>query len=260
MEQPPTFLKRDTISKDGPMPYGVPSISGCIGPLEFAWRLLPACGHSTSGDAVLQETARTDGRVQFLLLDVSGKGPSAAAVVATVKWQLQVDDQLSSQSPAELLSILHSRLAPVWAETGHFVCAMAVLVDGGGCSIEAANAGQPLPVTERNGSVSPWVLPSGFPLGVPVENARYESAHAALQPGETVLFVSDGATDVRSPGSRPIGAAGLIDHWKASTSWSASLPHRIDALLDALEQIAHDDWPQDDTTVLCVQFGGGRPG
>ena len=58
-----------------------------------------------------------------------------------------------------------------------------------------ANAGMPLPIICRNGQVKEQRV-EGVPLGL-LANTEYEEVSMQLNPGDTVVFSSDGIIDAR---------------------------------------------------------------
>ena len=72
------------------------------------------------------------------------------------------------------------------------------------------NAGHPLPLLVRHGHVRELVCRPSLPMGL--GGTVEEIAIEQLQPGDRVLFYTDGAVESRSPTRKPFGVPRLIDH------------------------------------------------
>lgn len=47
------------------MPFHTPAPDGAVGPLHYAWKTEPACGHQGGGDGLFLEQDRQDGNAVF---------------------------------------------------------------------------------------------------------------------------------------------------------------------------------------------------
>ncbi|WP_405458777.1 SpoIIE family protein phosphatase [Streptomyces globisporus] len=117
-------------------------------------------------------------RLNRLLLDDAMEAAEAAALMVAAAGGQQLHDGTQSR----FLSLLYGEVVP--------------LPDGGvRCTV--ASAGHPLPLLLRpDGSVRPAAEPQVL-LGV-VEDVAYESQVFDLEPGDTLLCVTDGVTERRS--------------------------------------------------------------
>ncbi|NEE52108.1 serine/threonine-protein phosphatase, partial [Streptomyces sp. SID8455] len=89
--------------------------------------------------------------------------------------------QLHDGSQSRFLSLLYGEVVPL---------------PGGGVRCTVVSAGHPLPLLLRpDGSVHPAAEPQVL-LGV-VEDVAYESQTFDLEPGDTLLCVTDGVTERR---------------------------------------------------------------
>lgn len=234
----------------------IPPDTGTLSPLAYAWRTVPCRGESLNGDGLAMEEDRRDTNVQFLLLDGVDHGPRAFSFVELVRFQLKAAD-LADLAPGKLLTILHSRLAPVWAATGSYVAALSVLVNGETGKLTGAFAGIPWPMIRRaDGSFIVWTSEPGFPvgLGIPDEDSfEYPQAEEQLNSSDAVLFCTDGVTETSPPDSRSelLRASGVVNLWGRlpAVLTPADLAN---SLLQELSRIADSKWPQDDTTILIL--------
>jgi serine phosphatase RsbU (regulator of sigma subunit) len=112
--------------------------------------------------------------------------------------------------------------------------------------LHLVNAGHVPPYLARGVGVRPIALPTNLPFGIDADSA-YEAAEVALEPGDRVVFVTDGMLERN---------AATID-LPAAISTAASLHPReaaaalADAVLAATGQALSDD-----ATVLCLDWYG----
>jgi sigma-B regulation protein RsbU (phosphoserine phosphatase) len=129
------------------------------------------------------------GRLGFTLGDVSGKGTAAALygslAIGTVR-ELTVEH---AGSPASMLALLNQRLHAARLES-RFIAMLFGIYDAPSRRLTLANAGGPYPLLLRDGQVQTICL-EGVPLGL-IPNTQYDETTIDLQPGDVVLFASDG--------------------------------------------------------------------
>jgi serine phosphatase RsbU (regulator of sigma subunit) len=224
---------------------------------DFFPALFLCRGEAVNGDAVFPETGRADGRFLFLIIDVAGHGPTAAAIVDEVRLMLQ-DSACHDQQPADLLQILNGMLQQTFAATMRFVAALAILIDGTGAVI-ASNAGQPAPwVGQPGGNWQQWAVPGRTFLGVAQPDEAYAEGPVVLAPGQNLLAFTDGVTEAGR--WRKDLFAGRIPDFLSSLPAGLSAGQVVVRLLQALQVHAGADypvtassgaiWPEDDTTVI----------
>jgi sigma-B regulation protein RsbU (phosphoserine phosphatase) len=240
------------------MPFHAPAEAGSVGVVSYCWRLQPACGETTSGDALFVETGRADGSTLFLVVDVTHHGPEAAEVVRLLQDRLLPDRACAGRSPADLLQTLHGLLQPVWAQTGRFAAALALRVARDG-SLQGAVAGAPAPRGRPAGQ--PWTvhaLAGGPLLGVPMES-RYAQTDLPLGAGAMLLACTDGVTEARDSSGFQYARVRL-GTFLTRLGDDAEGPAVLAALLADLRDHVGPTWPQDDTTALCLWAPAGRRG
>ena len=135
-----------------------------------------------------------------------------------------------SDQPAEVLRELNSVLAD-HSEGGFTTCCCALFVPDGTLTI--ANAGHLAPY--RNGAEIE--TPPGLPLGV-VRDAAWEETGITLQPGDRMVWVSDGVLEARDNKRALLG----FERTQELASRSAS------EIARAAEQFGQED----DITVVSI--------
>jgi sigma-B regulation protein RsbU (phosphoserine phosphatase) len=123
--------------------------------------------------------------------DVSGKSIPAALYGAVFSGQLRAL-YTAAQSPSEALGILNHNLIARYRSGNYIAVAYCRinLSDGSGI---LANGGMPFPFLLKGDTVTRLQLP-GVPLGL-MEETQYAEMRFLLEPGDTLVLVSDGATD-----------------------------------------------------------------
>jgi serine phosphatase RsbU (regulator of sigma subunit) len=119
--------------------------------------------------------------------DVSGKGMKAALVVSMIVGALQ---NRRSDAPSALLRELNTVLLSR-SQGGFTTCSCALFSADG--SLTIASAGHLAPY--RNGEEV--ATPPGLPLGIDAD-AHWTELHIKLEPGDRVLWVSDGVVEARN--------------------------------------------------------------
>jgi serine phosphatase RsbU (regulator of sigma subunit) len=130
-------------------------------------------------------------RLQIVIGDVSGKSIPAALYGAVFSGQMGTLFG-NPMLPAEKLAFLNRTLLARYPVQNYIAVTYLQLrlEDGAG---RLANGGMPYPYLIRNGVVS-QLKASGVPLGLLAE-IEYDSHEFELRKGDTLLLLSDGATD-----------------------------------------------------------------
>ena len=129
------------------------------------------------------------GRLAVANGDVSGKGTAAAlygSLAIGILRELVHDREASA---AEMLTLLNIRLLAARLDA-RFIAMQFAVYDAALRELNIANAGGTLPLLVRDGRVSE-INVSGMPLGL-LPEADYDDLHLSLNPGDIVVFASDG--------------------------------------------------------------------
>jgi len=153
------------------------------------------------------------GRLGFMLGDVSGKGTAAALygslAIGTVR-EIVVDHACE---PACMLALLNQRLLGARLDS-RFIAMLFAVYDASRRKITLANAGGPYPLLVRNGLVQAIRL-EGVPLGL-IPDTEYDETTIDVEPGDIILFASDGILESANAAQEEFG------------------PERLTALLSAI--------------------------
>jgi sigma-B regulation protein RsbU (phosphoserine phosphatase) len=123
--------------------------------------------------------------------DVSGKGTAAALYGAVA---IGIMRSLSPQKlqPADILKVMNQIIGERRIE-GRFMTACFATWQKGKRKVRVANAGQSQPLLYKDGHCEKIEL-TGFPLGI-FEEVNYDEWNGVLEPGEILVFHSDGIAE-----------------------------------------------------------------
>lgn len=197
--------------------------------------------HEISGD-FYDHFELADGRIGFVVGDISGKGLDAALLMVRAASLLRWAGK-DGLAPSAWLARANDELCET-TQDGRFVCAVVGYCDRAARRVCFAGAGFPPVLLHRAGTFSDY--PSeGPPLGI-LPGIEFPERELALD-GGTLYAFSDGATDVRDGSGRPIGNAGVRELIARHADGAPEA--RLRALLAELKRMRLVD----DTTVLLVE-------
>ena len=211
--------------------------------LEFAAVCIPARGISGDYYDVMQFP---DGRLVFAIADISGKGISAAILMANVQALLRT---LSGTGipPAKVCEKLNQHLHQV-TDASKF----ATFFYAEWCAVERrlryVNAGHCTPVL-LGSSCGRQLSEGGFPLGM-FPTAEFQTGEVILQPDDLLVLYSDGITEAVSKTGEEFGDRRLqaeIERRSQNT-----LSEIQSGLLEVVRGWAGDEL-EDDMTLLMVR-------
>jgi len=173
-------------------------------------------------------------RFGVVIGDVSGKGVSGAMVMTGALSAIRFAAE-ERQTTNEILERSNRRLVND-IQVNMFVAAFCGIFDLDKNFLYYSNAGQTMPVLYRNGAVS--FLPQSengdrFPLGIR-RQVKFEQMQIALQPGDLLVFYTDGIVDMMNGTTEPFGFERLQESIKKHAQVSLKeLPRRLIAEAEA---------------------------
>jgi sigma-B regulation protein RsbU (phosphoserine phosphatase) len=194
------------------------------------------------------------GRTALAVGDVSGKAAPAALYAALVSGILR---SLAPQhlSPAAMLAALNDQLQERKLDSQYVTMLMAIW-DDSNQTLQIANAGsvQPLFVAANADAAKPpsvrTIQAEGFPLGL-FPNAEYEEFTLSTQPGDLIVFFSDGIVDAVNATGDMYGderLAKLLESQHHPTAQST-----VDAILQAVTDFQAGTAHFDDETIVVLR-------
>jgi sigma-B regulation protein RsbU (phosphoserine phosphatase) len=184
-------------------------------------------------------------RLGICIADVSGKGVSAALLMANVQATVRAFAR-DTESPARVCSRVNSVLCGNIA-SGKFVSFFYGVLDADQRTLEYCNAGHPCPVVVSRNNVQQ--LPAGGAVLGVFPAWTYENATIELAPGDRVLLFTDGITEACGPNGEEFGEEKLADG--ARTFHTSSAPDLNGKLLTQVTDFCESHF-QDDATLLVI--------
>jgi sigma-B regulation protein RsbU (phosphoserine phosphatase) len=211
---------------------------------EMAVRFLPA--RSIGGD-LYDFIDYGPNRTAIVLGDVSGKAAPAALFAALVSGIMRSAAQ-QQPGPAEMLAHLNDALQERKLDS-QYVTLLFALWNDENQTLQVANSGAIQPVFCRSGQ-SLTVKAEGFPLGM-FPNVTYEEFSVATQPGDAIVFVSDGILDAENEKEEMYGQDQLAGLLCANRDLPAS--EIADAILADVARFQGSKDRFDDETIIVLR-------
>lgn len=188
-------------------------------------------------------------RYVVLVADVRGHGVPAALYTILLR-SLWDEHRAALKSPARFLEMVNARLHGVVCDMGFFGTAVLVSYHAVSGKLEMVRAGHPAPL--RFGATGPAeALGTANPaLGLNAAQA-YVATAAQLQPGDSLLLYTDGATELFDAGDHELGREGLIEIVRSQLGASGT-GFRLDQLEERLLQFSNQIHLPDDLTLVKI--------
>jgi adenylate cyclase len=194
-----------------------------------------------------------DERLLFLVGDVSGKGLGAALFMAFSKTAAKSKLLSSGNKIDDAVLALNDELA---AEEDDRMD-LTLLVGSIDCNtgaVEFVNAGHENPLLVRTTGEVEEIKLRGGPRLRSIDGFPYSTEHFQMSEGDTLVLISDGATDAADKSGAMFGLNGVLDAIRTQQDLSAA--ERVTQLASAVEQFEKDADPADDLTVMAVRYNG----
>jgi sigma-B regulation protein RsbU (phosphoserine phosphatase) len=181
------------------------------------------------------------------LADVSGKG-TAAALYGAVAIGIMRSLAPQKLQPAEMLRQMNQLVGERRIE-GRFMTACFATWQKGRRKFRVANAGQSQPLLYKDGRCGKIEL-TGFPLGI-FEETSYDEWSVTLEPGNIVIFHSDGIAETMNSEGQLFGTERLrklieTHHERNATELS-------DLILNEVDWFAQNAPLSDDRTLVVLK-------
>jgi serine phosphatase RsbU (regulator of sigma subunit) len=224
------------------LPAELPEIAGYS--LAASWQ--PA--RETSGD-YYNVFKLPDNRWGLIIADVCGKGAPAALYMAMVHSMIRERVERET-SPASLLSKVNRALCRQRMEM-QFITSFYGILDPVKATLKYALAGHPPPLLRKMSGQVKVLDGKGIALGVS-NDARYEDMHLALEPGDSLVAFTDGATDANNAENQSYELAKLRETISSAPARAAAL---LTHLQSKLVEWVKDIPSYDDITFLVLSRG-----
>ena len=222
----------------------LPSVAPTWTNADMAVRFLPA---RTIGGDLYDFVHYGPGRMAIVLGDVSGKAAPAALFAALVSGIMRSAAQQRLE-PARMLATLNDTIQERKLES-QYVTMLFALWNDDSRTLQVANSGAVQPILCRQGHSS-TVRAEGFPLGL-FPNASYDELNVATEPGDTIVFVSDGILDAENAQREMYGQERLAELLCSRASEPAQ--EIADAILNDVSRFQGEQERFDDETIIVLR-------
>ncbi|HEU4522028.1 MAG TPA: SpoIIE family protein phosphatase, partial [Thermoanaerobaculia bacterium] len=218
---------------------------------SFAGRNQPC--RTVSGD-YYDFAVRPDGRVYFVIGDVSGKGVTAGLMMAGLQVAFRIFSK-NDPDPATLVTQLNGALREILPRS-KFVTLFLGRLDTKTGVVEYANAGHTPPLWIRSNGVEE-IVAGDLLLGV-VSSAEYLNRRLQLEPGDSLILFTDGVSEAQNTGGAELGAETLASAFAGLHGARATVV--ADRVADTvLSHVGDTDALDDDVTIVIVSRDRTEP-
>ena len=177
------------------LPPALPAVEG----VEVAARYRAAGAQNEVGGDFYDVFRANDGVWTFVIGDVSGKGPEAAAVTSLTRHTLRAA-ALRETAPSETLKLLNDALLTQPDPAGRFCTVLLARVcraSEQGFLVTLATGGHLPPIVVRAGGRIERIQIRGAIVGA-LPGPHFGERDVHLEPGDTLVMFTDGVTEIRS--------------------------------------------------------------
>lgn len=217
--------------------------------LSVYGRSMPA---SEVGGDFYTYLALPDGRAAVAIGDISGKGVPAALLMALTSSTLESQAHYLDH-PAEMLRTLHEALRPRLQANQMNAALLIAVFAADARSATVANAGMiaPLLLSHFPGIGPAFVEVGGLPIGTAL-NMPYREVTVRLDPGDTLILLSDGIVEAHNRSGELFGFERL-EALVAALPPGLSVSEVAQQIIDAVLVFADGAEPHDDITIIATR-------
>jgi len=201
-------------------------------------------------DYVTHQNGDGSEAVTLTVVDVSGKSMRAAMHAVFTSGLLR--SRMYTDTPAKILR----EISPVIFEKTDaqtFITCLVARFEPANSVLTVANAGHCLPIVKRNGKAEFLQMPDPrFPLGVK-NMVEYSDMSIQLEPGDVVLFYSDGFPEAVNEKGDRIGFDRTLEIVKSMDTDGLSAREICDKIRRFIKDFSIERLA-DDTTILCLKI------
>jgi PAS domain S-box-containing protein len=191
-------------------------------------------------------------RYGVFLADLEGHGIAAAlyAMHMSILWNRHFH---LIESPANFAAAVNKELVKIFGSVVTFAAAVCGIINVPEAILCFTGAGGPTPLIIHEDWTVDQPKSTGPPLGV-MEDIPYKEKTVKLQPGDSILFFSDGAIEIQDAADTWLGVEGFIQILKNMNY--PKTPLHMNVLEKQLLKFSNDIRLQDDITIIEGRFFG----
>ncbi len=188
-----------------------------------------------------------EARVGFAIADVSGKGAGAALLMANLQASLRA--LAGTGLPIRELVFRINNLIHRNTALDKFITFFYGVLDTEARTFVFCNAGHNPPVRMSAGGDPTLLEKGGVILGM-MANVSYETGEVSLDPGDRLLFYTDGVSEAVNEKGEEFGTDRIMDVLRSERKGPAS--GLITAMMDAVVRFRGKAEQNDDLTLMAV--------
>jgi sigma-B regulation protein RsbU (phosphoserine phosphatase) len=193
-----------------------------------------------------------DGAHGLVIADVSGHGVSAGMLMSSLQTALRTLAP-DTDSPAEILE----RINRFYIHNIHFTTFVTVFLarfDPTNLSFTYVNAGHNPPlVYRRSESNIAWLKPTAPAIGL-VEDFQPRTESVVFSRGDSILFYTDGVTEVLNTSNREFGMEALAELFRRNADLRA--PDMLQVVRQSVSAFGDNKPLADDVTMITLKVSG----
>ncbi|MCL4302008.1 MAG: SpoIIE family protein phosphatase [Anaerolineae bacterium] len=192
----------------------------------------------------------SDRQLTLIIGDVAGKGIPAAMLTSVTRTMLRVE-AMRGDLPHSIIHQANNVLYQDLSRADSFVTAFVATIDAAAGTLSYASAGHtPAILWRAETQTTEQLKATSPPIGI---FYRGESTRTVtLNPGDTLLFYTDGITEAESPAGELFGLSRLIQIVEANANES---PEKLQQQIQTeITQFRQDSLGRDDATLLVVKM------
>lgn len=190
------------------------------------------------------------GTCYITMCDVTGHGLGPALLATRVSSEVR-HSILYGRAPHDIVRALNTFVVQNFGDTSLFLTFVAARIDLKSRQISWSGAGHPHPLLiRRNGEVVEELVSQNSMLGVFANCLNDKPEHTAqLEPGDRLVFYTDGLTETADAGLRYLGTKGLAEI--AVDAMSVELFDAADRILQSVDDYQHGPNLDDKTLIVA---------
>lgn len=189
-----------------------------------------------------------NGQLAVVLGDVSGKGISASLLMAKMSAEARYLLAMHPEVTDAMFALNNTFCDDRWDD--RFVTVITGILNPKTHDIVLVNAGHVPPILcHPDGTVTVLDVGRGFPIGV-LPDSSYEAVSVHLEPGETLFFFTDGATDGVNVVGTLFGMDRILECWR---HYYPSVEEQGLALINAIQEFVGTVPHADDICVTGIR-------
>lgn len=193
-----------------------------------------------------------NGKIMFLIADVSGKGIPAAMFMMRAKTLIK--SLSSTNMPLEDIVNMANKDLCAQNEASLFVTAWIGILDSNNGELRYVNAGHMNPLLrKKNGKFAEFPNKHNFVLAA-MPDYKYKAEITYLEPGDELVLYTDGVTEAHNPRKELYGVERLINFVNNAQYFNAK--QLLDEISDDVVKYAEGIEQFDDTTLLIMRYLG----